>query len=184
MGGRGQRMGGVDKSTLKFNGQSFRDVAMSSLTHTFHNVAISTGPQNNPDIQCTQFTDLEVHGEFIGPSGGLLAALKWAESLGLEGIVTLPVDTPILPDNLCETLCASGQACYAQQNEQPHWLHAAWPLSKLSVLRRSVLEKQIYSLRGLHAAIGSTPVIFETLRDEDFVNINRIQALENLTKNF
>lgn len=180
MGGQGQRMGGVDKSSLKYKGQSFRDVVLSHLSHNFHNVAVSTGPQSNPNINYTQFKDIDVNGDFIGPAGGLLAALDWAKHMGLEGIVTLPVDTPILPENICERLCASGQPCFAQHANESHWLHAAWPVSEISALSTHILEKQTYSLRGLHRAIRSIPVIFETPRKEDFKNINTLQDLESL----
>lgn len=173
-------MGGIDKSSLNYNGQSFLDIAMLRLRLSFQNIAVSTGPESNPHIPYAQVKDIEVNGKPIGPAGGLLAALDWAVHGGLEGIVTLPVDTPILPKNICERLCASRQPCFAQHANQSHWLHAAWPVSMLSVLRTHILGKQTYSLRGLHRAIGSMPVIFETARKEDFKNINTPQDLGSL----
>ena len=100
--------------------------------------------------------------------------------MGLDGIVTLPVDTPILPDDICVTLCASGQPSYAQQETQNHWLHATWPRSVFSDLKKEILENKIYSLRGLHRAIGSTSVLFEKTKKGDFENINTPQDLEAL----
>lgn len=186
MGGRGQRMGGVDKSTLNINGRSFYDIAISRLNHAFQSVAVSTGAHPNANVHLPQFTDIDVHGEAIGPSGGLLAALNWADSLGLEAVITLPVDTPILPDNICERLRASGQACYAQYGDQAHWLHASWPISERSALRHYIIDKQIYSLQELHRAIGSRPVMFESPKEADvkrvqyFKNINTPQDLKSL----
>ena len=79
MGGRGRRMGGVDKSALILNGQSFKDIAINRLSHAFQNIAISTGHEIKPLIQYPQFTDVDIQGASIGPAGGLFAAINWAE---------------------------------------------------------------------------------------------------------
>ena len=182
MGGRAQRMGRLDKGTLQLRGRSFKKITISRLETTCHKVAVSTGSKPNTDINGVQFTDVTIQGDLIGPVGGLLSALEWADSLGLRGILTLPVDTPILPDNLCEALLASGGPSYASHGSQSHWLHAVWPLSFAADIRRHVFENQVFSLHRLHRIIGSTPVKFPIGNDGAFKNINTANDLEALQK--
>ena len=127
MGGKGQRMGGVDKGELVLHDQSFQDIALNFLAQHFDQIAISVGQEKRPDSAYPQLLDKQINGQSIGPIGGVLAGLDWANNLGLEGVVTVAVDTPILPDDLGLRLCESGGSAYASNQGQGHWLHAAWP---------------------------------------------------------
>lgn len=180
MGGRGQRMGGRDKSALTLKDATFRDIALKRLENSFDHVAISVGQSEIDAPNSEQLTDITIDGISIGPAGGLLAAFAWAKNLGLSGIVTLPVDTPILPTAICELLCASGKACYGQHSEQAHWLHAAWPLSDFEIIKHQVLTQQIHSVRGLHLAINSHPVVMNDRTNGSFMNINTVDDYEAL----
>lgn len=182
MGGRARRMGNVDKGTLVWNGRTFCNIALARLEKSFELVALSTGPSKRPQSPTAQFTDIEIKGGFVGPVGGLLAALDWADREGLSGIVTLPIDTPILPSDICERLCESGETSYAHYDGQPHWLHAAWPLSARTDIKRNILDAEIYSLHGLHKAVRSRAIEFEFEAVGAFKNINTKADLEQLSR--
>ncbi|MEP6343618.1 MAG: NTP transferase domain-containing protein [Maricaulaceae bacterium] len=180
MGGRGQRMGGRDKSALTLKDSTFRDIALNRLENSFDHVAISVGQSEIDAPNSEQFTDITIDGKSIGPAGGLLAAFAWAENLGLSGIVTLPVDTPILPTTICDMLCVSGKACYGQHSEQAHWLHAAWPLPDFENIKHHILTHKIHSVRGLHSAINSHPVLINDKTSGSFMNINTVDDYKSL----
>ena len=150
VGGKGQRMGGVDKGQLLIGDQSFQDIALNFLAQRFDQIAISVGQEKRPDSAYPQLLDKQIDGQSVGPIGGVLAGLDWANNLGLEGVVTIAVDTPILPDDLGLRLCESGGSAYASNQGQGHWLHAAWPVSIYKTLQAVVFKDGIYSLYRLH----------------------------------
>jgi len=172
MGGKGQRMGGRDKSRLVLNGQSFQEIALAFVTDHFDHIAISVGPKEIPERGFPQLIDRQMEGQSIGPAGGLLAALDWARGLGLEGFLTLPVDTPILPDDIAARLCDSGSSAYASHQNQNHWLHAAWRVSDYEKIETAVIRDDVYSLYRLHKIIGSEPIEFADGTPGNFQNIN------------
>lgn len=172
MGGKGQRMGGRDKSQLVLDGQSFQEIALSYVTDHFDNIAISVGPTEIPECGFAQLIDRQVKGQSIGPAGGLLAGLEWAKNLGLEGFLTLPVDTPILPNDIAPRLCEVGISAFASHQNQNHWLHAAWRVADYNTIEAAVIQDAVYSLYRLHKIIGSEAVAFADGTPGNFQNIN------------
>ena len=178
MGGKGQRMGGVDKGQLLIGDQSFQDIALNFLAQRFDQIAISVGQEKRPDSTYPQLLDKQINGKSIGPIGGVLAGLDWASNLGLEGVMTIAVDTPILPDDLAQRLCESGSSAYASDQGQGHWLHAAWPVSIYKTLQAVVFKDGIYSLYRLHERLGSRAVAFSDQRLGCFQNVNTQEDFE------
>ena len=43
-------------------------------------------------------------GNFFGPLAGIVTAMKWAEDIGYEKVITVAVDTPLFPENLLKSL--------------------------------------------------------------------------------
>ena len=178
MGGKGQRMGGVDKGQLLIGDQSFQDIALNFLAQRFDQIAISVGQEKRPDSAYSQLLDKQINGQSVGPIGGVLAGLDWANNLGLEGVVTIAVDTPILPDDLGLRLCESGGSAYASNQGQGHWLHAAWLVSIYKTLQAVVFKDGIYSLYRLHERLESKAVIFQNQKPGCFQNVNTQKDFE------
>ena len=178
MGGKGQRMGGVDKGQLLIGDQSFQDIALNFLAQRFDQIAISVGQEKRPDSAYPQLLDKQIHGQSVGPIGGVLAGLDWASNLGLEGVMTIAVDTPILPDDLAERLCESGSSAYASDQGQGHWLHATWPVSIYQTLEDRVFNDGVYSLYRLHEKLGSRAVAFADQKPACFRNVNTQEDYE------
>ena len=89
-GGKGTRLGGCNKSTLKFRGQRLVDRAHEILQELCDQVVI-TGPDTD------QFTEIELTvlkdaDGFPGPLGGLIQGLREAASKNLSGSIILGVD--------------------------------------------------------------------------------------------
>ena len=102
-GGRGLRMGGVDKGL-----QPFRGVPLAQWT--LQRLAPQVGPllvnaNRNPERYaefgvpvCTDDADL---GEYAGPLAGVLTALRHCAT---PYLVTVPCDTPLFPLDLVERM--------------------------------------------------------------------------------
>lgn len=165
-------MGGTDKAALRLGKLSLLDIALSNLALSMESIALCSGCIDVAAFNLPQLTDHKVDGSLIGPAGALLAALEWAESERLAGIITLPVDTPILPEKFCEHLVAAGGSAYAWHNARDHWMHAAWSVKDAPSIKASILKDKNYALHRIHAAIQSQPVKFGQVKKGAFHNIN------------
>ena len=180
-GGKARRLGGRNKGQIKLGTQTLQEIALSRLVPNLPVIALSVGTIICAEIAAessySQLADKTIDGLPIGPAGGLLAALDWAASLNLAGVVTLPVDTPILPENLYADLITKEGPAYATHGGDNHWLHAAWPISVKSKIEAAVLQNQIYALHRLHKLIKSQPVDFPQAAEAAFFNINSPEDL-------
>ena len=109
-GGRGSRMGGVDKGLQLLRGRPL-----------FHWVVDRLQPQVGPllinanrNLQAYSAQGLRVVSDaddsFAGPLAGLLAGLQACET---EWLLSAPCDTPLLPLDLAERLSAAAYAATA-----------------------------------------------------------------------
>lgn len=101
----------------------------------------------------------------VGPLAGVLSGLAWAEEAGYDVLVSVPVDTPCIPNTLVNALLpAPSYASYATQH---HSLVAAWPVHTAHALLAAQLtsiteqnRKQNTRVCTLTQALGSRPVDF------------------------
>jgi molybdopterin-guanine dinucleotide biosynthesis protein A len=71
-------------------------------------------------------------GSPAGPLSGVLAGLAWAKGLGASGLLTLPCDTPLLPEDLIDRLkaaAAEGGCAVARTPDGVQSLCAFWNLA-------------------------------------------------------
>lgn len=116
-----------------------------------------------------------------GPLAGLLAALDWATGVGLEHILTLPCDTPFLPENvLARLLHASRNAsapAVAASNVRRHPTCAVWPRdSRAGVEAYAATGRR--SLSGALDKCGAVDVSWPESTPDAFININTPGDLE------
>ncbi len=64
----------------------------------------------------------------LGPLGGILAAMTWAETIGAERVLTVAVDTPFLPFDLVEQLASGTGIAIAETQDGLHGTTALWPV--------------------------------------------------------
>lgn len=187
-GGKARRLGGRNKGQLTIDTRTLQEIALSHLTPKFDAIALSVGTEACAEIGDNhgypQLIDRIINGQPIGPAGGLLAALDWATAENLAGIISLPVDTPILPDDLCTKLIAQDGSAYAMHDGDSHWLHAAWPITIKPAIEAAILQDQTYALHRLHKRIRSTAVDFSHAPDGAFHNINTPEDLDVAKQHF
>ncbi len=66
-------------------------------------------------------------GPSLGPLAGLHAAMAWGGEGGFSQIVTVALDTPVLPRNLIERLAATGAPAIAASLGRWHPVTGLWP---------------------------------------------------------
>jgi len=181
-GGRGQRLGGVDKGLQPWRGRPLVDHALARLAPQVSEVMISAN--RNAPAYASRVTRVlaDASDDFPGPLAGILAGLRAATT---PWLAVVPCDSPCLPTDLVERL-AQGLAGAPGAVVQRKHGDGALRLEPVCCLLSSALADDL----ARHLAEGgrkvegwlsrhATPVLFE--RPEDaaaFANINTLADLE------
>lgn len=115
-----------------------------------------------------------------GPLAGLLAGMRWAETLPTRPafIATVPIDTPFIPEDLVRALdMARGglpMIAIAASGDRDHPVVGLWPLTLADRLAEWRQTAKSQGVRGFLSAQGFTVVQFATdAPDFDpFFNVN------------
>jgi len=103
-GGRGTRMGGVDKGLQNFNGLPLAAYALTRLAPQVCEVMINA----NRNLAAYEAYGVPVWPDalpdYAGPLAGFLTGLERCET---PYLVTVPCDTPLFPPDLVERLAAA-----------------------------------------------------------------------------
>lgn len=108
-GGRGSRLGGVDKGLVRLHDRPLIEHAINALRPQVGGLLISAN--RNRDVYASYGFPViaDVTGDYDGPLAGMLSAMRAA---GTAYIVVVPCDTPRPPANLVEVLAATlSRAC-------------------------------------------------------------------------
>jgi molybdenum cofactor guanylyltransferase len=174
-GGRGSRMGGVDKGLQPLRGKPMIEWVLARLAPQVGEIVVNAN-QNIAAYEKYGYRVVrdEIAG-FAGPLAGLHAGLK-ASSHPL--VVTVPCDSPFLPSDLVSRLTNSlgeSELAVAKTGEQPHPVFA---LMKRQV--RESLEAFLAAggrkIDAWYAALKVVEVRFDDEADA-FRNINTLEEL-------
>src|SRR5436190_8485387 len=106
-GGRGSRMGGVDKGLQNFNGMPLALATLLRLQPQVGEAMINA----NRNLGAYESFGVpvwpDVLPDYAGPLAGFLTALEHCET---SWLVTVPCDTPLFPTDLVERLAAAAHA--------------------------------------------------------------------------
>jgi molybdenum cofactor guanylyltransferase len=187
-GGRGTRMGGVDKGLQNFNG-------MPMALHTLLRLAPQVGEvmiNANRNLGAYEAFGVpvwpDVLGDYAGPLAGFLTALERCET---PWLVTAPCDTPLFPHDLVSRLARAmaeqdAEIAMATAREQDGRVHAQ-PV--FCLLRVSLLESLVKFTQGggrkvdAWTALHKTALVpFDTAQDDPraFFNANTLAELHRL----
>ncbi|MCP5432687.1 MAG: molybdenum cofactor guanylyltransferase [Alphaproteobacteria bacterium] len=171
-GGLGTRMGGGKPERL-FRGRRLIDPVLDRASAWRLPTVLCVRKQ----AQLTEDTlgQLLDRPDIEGPLAGLLAALDWATGVGLEHILTLPCDTPFLPEDvLARLLSASrtaGAPAVAASNARRHPTCAVWPRDSRSGVEAYAATGR-RSLSGALDNCAAVDVFWPLSTLDPFVNIN------------
>jgi molybdopterin-guanine dinucleotide biosynthesis protein A len=176
-GGMGRRMGGVDKGLVDLGG-------VPMVAHVLARLAPQVGPlfinaNQNPDRYALFGFPIvaDAIGGFAGPLAGLHAGMSEATT---PFVVTVPCDSPFLPEDLVARLAEAidrddAQIAVAKTRDQPHPVFA--------LVRRDVLPHLASFLQGggrkIDAWYATLRIAHVAFDDEEraFRNINTADEL-------
>jgi len=179
-GGQARRMGGGDKALKVLAGQPL-------IAHVIARAAPQTaGLLINANGDPTRFAqfDLPVVADsvsgFAGPLAGVLTALEWAarHRADCRWVVSLPTDSPFLPQDLVNRLLAERQAqdaelAVAASGGRSHPVVGLWPVDLAPALRRALTEEDIRKIDRWTARYRLAEVTWPTEPIDPFFNANR-----------
>jgi molybdopterin-guanine dinucleotide biosynthesis protein A len=189
-GGRGSRMGGVDKGLQNFNGMPLALATLMRLQVQVGQVMINA----NRNLSAYESFGVpvwpDVIPDYAGPLAGFLTALEHCET---SWLVTVPCDTPLFPTDLVERLAAAASAqgaeiAMAAAREEDGQLRTQPVFSLLGVhLLESLVKFTNEGGRKIDAwtARHKTVVVpFDTPADgpRAFFNANTLAELHQLEK--
>lgn len=165
-GGQGRRIGG-DKAEVLLGGVALWRHVRARLSSPL--VAVNgVGVFGEQKVIADEVPDL-------GPCGGVLAAMVWAERLGAARVLTVAVDTPFLPMDLAERLSAiDARIVVAETSDGLHGTTALWDVSLAAELR-TALAQGIRKVTDF--AQGAVAVRFEDTTPPAFFNVNTAEDL-------
>jgi molybdenum cofactor guanylyltransferase len=174
-GGQGRRMGGVDKGLQLLRGKPMAQWAIERLAPQVAELLINCNQNLEAYARFGRRLVPDEIGGFAGPLAGLHAGLKAASH---PLIVTVPCDSPFLPDDLVSRLknhLADKDLAVAKTGDQPH------PV--FSLVRKDVLPSLEAFLAGggrkidaWYASLRTIEVSFDDEADA-FRNINTLEEL-------
>lgn len=183
-GGRGSRMGNVDKGLQPFRGTTMAQHVLERLAPQVGSIMINA----NRNLEAWRAFDVPVWPDetpdFAGPLAGLEAGLRHCAT---PWLLAAPCDSPFLPSDLAERLAAAVEAddadlAFAVTREpgmrpQPHPVFCLVRASRLPILSQYLAEGG-RRVDGWYKELKAVEVLFE---DADaFRNINTREELQDL----
>jgi molybdenum cofactor guanylyltransferase len=105
-GGRGSRMGGVDKGLIELNGKPLIEHVLAAIADQVGAVVINANRHQAEYAAYGYPVIADSLADYQGPLAGFLAAMQ---SVQTADIISVPCDGPLLSDDLVERLYAARQ---------------------------------------------------------------------------
>ena len=170
-GGQGSRLGGLDKAFLRFGDRLLLDHVISRFAPQCETLAINS----NDDPAKFEPYGLPIlpdeSEDRAGPLAGVLAGLTWAAKMNATHIVTVPIDGPFLPMDLCSALSPYDFAMSADRTGNLHPTFAIWPVALQNELREKLLQGE-RKMRVFAKSAGAVVAPFPDANPSPFFNIN------------
>ncbi len=182
-GGLAHRMEGRAKPLLRLGGRRLIDLVVEKARAQCGAVALNL--HDGAPETVAPFADLglavavDAAPGRLGPLAGVLGGLDFAAARqpGAEFVLSLPCDSPFLPDDLAARLLEaaretkSGLAC-AASGGRIHHVVALWPLGLRQDLRRALLERRVRAVGEFQRGYDLAAVEWPAAARDPFFNIN------------
>jgi molybdenum cofactor guanylyltransferase len=109
-GGRGSRMGGIDKGLVEFNGKPLIEHVIAAIVDQVDAVIINANRNREEYATYGYPVVADSMGDYQGPLAGFLAAM---EAVSTSDILCVPCDGPLLADNLAQRLVNARERAHA-----------------------------------------------------------------------
>ena len=184
-GGKGRRMGGKEKGLINLLDRPLISYVLEKVSGKAAPIALNINT-NFEKFKNFGYEILEdpLKGH-LGPLVGILASLDWAKNIKQKWVLTLPCDTPFLPQNLIESLLKV-------KNENPdvdlvvaksrgfnHPVIALWKTDNNLILKKAI-EEGIRKIDIFTSQLKTAHVNFDEIdesKSDPFTNLNSPQDL-------
>lgn len=179
-GGRGERLGGVNKALIEIGGERFIDRAMRAASGCAPILAaVGRTPFELPDPASAV---LDIESDYAGPLAGVAAAAEALAVGGSEALLSLAVDGPLFPTDFVEratALLAHAPAVIAAYRGQVYPTNGLWRMEALARLPAGVRDGSApRSLKRLAEAMGAVVLDYAELSGHNpFRNANTPEEL-------
>lgn len=137
-GGRGTRMGGLDKGLILLDGRPMVEYAISRLRPQVANIVISANRNQDRYRKFGHQVVSDMLEDYPGPLAGIAAALP---AMSTDYAVTVPCDTPLLSDELVARLWRAMQ----KENTDLAVAHDGWRIQPGFMLMKRTLHADLTS---------------------------------------
>ncbi len=175
-GGASRRMGGVNKATAPIAGEPMLAHVIKKVAPQADEIVIS-GPD---DFGAGLCAIPDAPGAGAGPTAGLISIAEWlaGQRPEVDHFYTVPVDAPLLPEDLIDRLGATDGGAIARSPAGLQPTFARWPVTGLLTMVKRANDDNSPSLREVAAALGVNEIAFPD--DTPFFNVNDPNDLETL----
>ena len=182
-GGQGSRMGGLDKGLVPFDNNPLVSYAINAVVTHVNEVIISA---NRSVSQYEKFGYKVIKDEITGGLGPLAGIYSGLLNCKTEYLISIPCDTPFLPDNLTANLMNSvyetncnGAIPYTKSPKEKKLFHPTVMLLRTE-LKKSLADYLNNGGRKIKLwtdAEGFREVFFDN--EKHFENFNTLDDLKN-----
>ena len=187
IGGQSKRIGGGIKSFIEFNNKYLFDRIFERIKPQVNQVLVNC---NIPDKRLIKYNLKilkDIKTGYLGPLAGIHSALNWVNKYQqkTKWIITIPGDTPFIPENLVTRIKAkiskNTKIILAQSNNKTHPAIGAWHASLLDSLDEQLDRgvRKILSWAELHT-IEYVNYSFDEY--DPFFNINHKEDIDKAKK--
>jgi molybdopterin-guanine dinucleotide biosynthesis protein A len=182
-GGRGRRMLGIDKPFARLGGQSLIGHVVARLAPQLDHLILNANerPERFAGFGLAVVADRT--GDYRGPLAGIQALMAAAQEHRASHVLTVPADTPFLPQDLYKKLAAASAeqpiVPIARSRGRRHPVIALWPVSLTGLIADHLAQSDDLSMAAFLRRIGCVEVDFGAGMDPDpFFNVNSPDDLE------
>lgn len=182
-GGRARRMGGAQKALLTLGGETLLARIARRLAPQCEGIIVSANdPLPKPADDLPVVAD--IMPERLGPLAGILAALTWMERHrpDVPWLVSVPCDTPFIPDDLVSRLHAArlqsdAILAHAASGERSHHAVGLWPVGLRPALHHALVEDNVRRVFDFSARDSTAKAVWPVTPRDPFFNINTPEDL-------
>lgn len=184
-GGRGERLGGVNKALLEIGGRSFIDRAVE-IAQGSDPILIAVG-RHAFDVPSGTVAIPDLDSDYAGPLAGVAAAIEHLGTTGAGALLSIAVDTPFFPADFlvrAVPLLNEAQVVIGAHAGQDYPTNALWRVDAIAGLADDVRKGAApRSLKQLAERLGSLRLDYAGLvADDPFRNANTPEDLELLRR--
>lgn len=182
IGGQSKRLGGGIKSFIEFNERKIFDRIFEKTRLQIDQIIINC---NSEEVKLNEYKipiikDLKIG--YAGPLAGIHSAMNWINTNKpqIEWLVTIPGDTPFIPDDLIDNfkkkISPKSKIILAQSQNRTHPIIGVWHTSLFKSLDIKLDEgvRKIMSWASLHPI---EYINYPIKKFDPFFNINTIEDI-------